>query len=106
MIERPWRWERTRPAPLSTLRLADKVFGFASMARAMSPAAMPSGPAFTKSRKVSRRLARASADRAAAAVSISIVRRYWQYGRDQARAWKPRRALFRRGGQGGGLDLF
>ena len=64
MIERPSRRPATSPAWARIVRLADKVFGAMSRRRLISPAARPSGPARTNSRKMVSRPSWASEDRA------------------------------------------
>src|ERR1700679_2541128 len=72
MIERPSRRELTSPAPARTFRLVERVLARLPVARAISPAAMPWGPALTSRRKTSRRPGWASADRAPMADCGSI----------------------------------
>src|SRR5580658_7777126 len=64
MMERPSRRALMSPAPARTFRLAERVLARLPVARAISPAAMPSGPARTSRRKTSRRPGWASAERA------------------------------------------
>src|SRR5580692_2393956 len=72
MIERPSRRELTRPAPARTFRLVERVLARLPVARAISPAARPAGPARTSRRKTSRRPGWARAERAPTAACGSI----------------------------------
>src|SRR5580658_6396757 len=72
MMERPSRRELTSPAPANTFKLVERVLARLPVARAMSPAAMPSGPARTSRRNTSRRPGWASAERAPTAEGGSI----------------------------------
>jgi hypothetical protein len=76
MIERPSRREVINPATLKMFRFDDSVFGRAPVARAISPAAIPSAPACTSSRKTPSRPSWASAESAVTAADGSMVPDY------------------------------
>ncbi len=65
----------TSPAIRSRSKWNVNVFGARSRASAISPAAMPSGPAWTSNRNTSRRFSWASAARATTAPIFSIFQR-------------------------------
>src|ERR1043166_28936 len=79
MIERPSRRARISPALDSTRSCAEVVFAAASNWRAISPAARPSGPAFTRRRNSSSRASCASADNRFTAPRASIFPHLMKY---------------------------
>ena len=73
MIDRRSRCERIKPVRARMASWVDMVLGAVSSALATSPAAIPSGPAFTSSRKTANRPEWAKADSASMATSgVSI----------------------------------
>src|ERR1700739_2468132 len=97
MIDRPSRRAATRPAAARMFRLAESVLARVSVARAISPAAMPAGPAWTSRLNPSRRPGWASAPRAVTARVGSIARSAAGFGgrlRRQSAACADRRLGF------------
>ena len=75
----PSRRDVTSPARSRIARCVDMVLAGISSARATPPAGSPSGPARTRRRKTSMRVACARAAKASMATFVSIFRRYWNY---------------------------
>lgn len=78
-MERPSRRLVTKPAWDRTVKLAESVLGAIPTRRDTSPAAKPSGPAFTNSRKIASRPPWASADKAVTASLVFIFQQYNEY---------------------------
>jgi hypothetical protein len=76
MIERPSRLDVTSPVWARRVRFAERVLGNISRRRAISPAAKPTGPTFTRSRNMARRASCAKADKVETAAFNSIFLEY------------------------------